>query len=221
VYIVKHSPYIYTYFPFFEEENTGDPYSNPTGMERIAWLALSLIIFQLTVTILLATVGKSRLRGGVPASTGSTDQQRVALLDEMSKRTDVLLSHLAAGVHRQREFIRGRTENLLRHRGHLYFVQAQDGHVASQLNNEIRLCLRDNPDPGLLFAVTVHELAHLMETPSERKMGDSGHSIHGENFKSDERWLMAESVKLGLTSQAGYIGRRFCGINLPDPLESS
>jgi hypothetical protein len=150
--------------------------------------------------------------------SGNSDLQ---LLDEMSQRTDTLLAHISEHLHEQAGFMREGSERLLRRRGKVYFVRSTDNHVASTQGNEIRVCLKGKPDADLLFAVVCHELAHMMERPDDRRMGANKHSVHSQRFKNDERWLIRLASRLGLTSQASHIGRTFCGIQLPDPMNST
>lgn len=152
---------------------------------------------------------------------GFAGEHTMRLMDEMSRRTNILLDDLSLNLADQADFIRPRTERLLAHKGKLQFVATDakntGGPVAMQRGDVIYLCVSDNPAPDILFAIVLHELAHYMEAPSEQKMGSNGHSVHGQQFKDDERWLQSHASDLGIGSRASPIHRNYCGIVIPDP----
>jgi hypothetical protein len=149
---------------------------------------------------------------------------KMQLLEQMTANVETLLASVESGLSNQRDFIRPRSVRLLTYRGRISVVEAtEDLAVAytSTADGIVSVCLRGDPSAKLLFAIVVHELAHLMEVVDEQSFDENnGHSIHGTCFKADERWLMGMAQDLGLVDQNGPVGRQYCGITIPDPDES-
>jgi hypothetical protein len=101
-------------------------------------------------------------------------------------------------------------------------LRPQPGEAVAMNTNKgelIELCLFDptgNPvNVPALFAVVVHELAHMMDTHISAMVG--GHSVHTDRFKRNEKFLMDLAVSMNLVPQGGSVGGAYCGIIIPDP----
>lgn len=180
------------------------------------------IIAATAVTMIAGTVMSAKF------SRATRDAPEVALhkmqlLERMTSNVDTLLAAIQAGLSNQRDHIRPRSERLLSYRGKICVVEATENLAVAytSTDGQVSVCLRGDPSAKLLFAIVVHELAHLMEVVDEQSFDEqSGHSLHGTCFKADERWLMGLAKDLSLVDQTGPIGRQYCGITIPDPDDS-
>ena len=188
------------------------------------FIVIVLVVVALTRYLLVTLSEHNEFHALSDSMVSADSTKNAALLNEMSRRTEILLSHVADGLEKQTPWMKARTQLLLRARGHIEFAQTPpvtEGvppPVAYKMGDTVFLCLTGDPSADLLFTIVVHELAHYMDPETTPLV--NGHSVHGQRFKQDERWLLKMSERLSLSVRGGPIGRNFCGISIPDPLES-
>lgn len=88
--------------------------------------------------------------------------------------------------------------------------------------SSIFLCLRKDPavsdklaNHDTVLFVVLHELAHTMQTKFASSI--QGKTVHDENFRRLERFLMSISEKLSLLHPKSVPGRTHCGQLMPNP----
>jgi hypothetical protein len=83
----------------------------------------------------------------------------------------------------------------------------------------IFVCLFDDRNQAVdmeaLFTVVVHELAHITESTTSQML--NGHSVHSDEFKRNEAFLMSKAASLSYVPPGGAVGQSYCNIHLPDP----
>jgi hypothetical protein len=107
---------------------------------------------------------------------------------------------------------------------HIRFMEIKpDPGTAVAINtnkgDSIQLCLfgPDNQpvNSQALFSVVVHELAHIMEVSVSKMV--KGFSVHSEQFKLNEKFIMKAASDLGFVPRGGSVGAPYCGITIPNP----
>ena len=160
----------------------------------------------------------------VAVCTGITETTAMPIIRKAKKSLNVLLESLS-NVD-TRPLLDVYKKLALKDNG-VYLIEHRPGRSSANVafaytqTRQIYLCLFDKNgvpvDDEVLFSVILHEVAHFTVEKND-KIGNI--SLHSNVFKDNEALLISLAYELGLLPEGGVVGRKYCGIVIPDPFSS-